>query len=376
MKVLILFLDLNTITFNYTSETLTSITDTIGRIITLSYSNGRLQKIVYNNAEIEYSYDANGCLVQMDDFLNRRTNYEYTTGYNNWLLSKTMYPTTGYTTYAYDRFADDNYYKYYVTDQNIYETSLVRRSVFSYTGSFSEITSSTTTIKNESDITKGLYQFTVNDGLIIQKVISEFSTPMRKYQYTYNPRNEVTEEKVYNDGSTLSYTNYYSYDDWGNVIYVKNAEGYEQFFSYANTSTSGFFIDNTGNIIKEFTNAFSNNSIPDSVHTALLGAAEKQDDTYVREMYMGYDLKAHPTQSKSSFGNSTTWLTYSGTFNEKTGSTSFPVDLTGHTVSGNGVLKITGLPSDDTYQESHSTNCHCFPRTCTWTKSDLPNIYC
>jgi RHS repeat-associated protein len=364
-------LDVNTITFTYTSGVLTSMTDTIGRTVSFTYSNNRLQKITYNSAELEYSYDANGCLQWMDDFLNRRTSYYYNTGYNNWLLSKIEYATTGYTTYTYNRFTDSGYYKYYTTTQKVYETSKVRHSAFSYTGSFSEITASSATVKNESDVTKGSYHFTVSDGLITQRVVKNASgTPIRKFSYTFNSNKEVTQASVYNDGSSLSYTTYYSYDNWGNCIYSKNAEGHEQFFSYANTDTSGFFVDNNDTIIKTFTNAFSNSTVPTSVHTALVGTAEKQDATYVREAYLTYDSEAHPTQSENAFGNTTTWLTFSGTFNEKTGSTSFPINLTGYTVTGNGVLEISGLPSDDTYQEIHSTSCPgtgCM--TCTWLSS-------
>ncbi len=351
-------LDLNTITFTYSSGNLTSITDTIGRTVTLTYYNDRLKKITYNGAELEYFYDANGCLISMEDFLDRETSYSYNTGYNVWLLSKITYPTTGYTTYAYSRFSDSDYHKYYVSDEVISETGQIRHIDYSYTGSFEGITSSTVTVKNQSDVIQGSHYFAVSDGLVTQRIIKNASgTPVRKYQYMHNTRNEITEENVYYDGSTLSYTNYYGYDNWGNMIYVKNAEGHEKFFSYANTSTSGFFIDNAGTIIRTFTNAFSNSTVPGSVHTALIGAAEKQDATYVREMYITYDSEAHPTQSGSTFGNATTWLTYSGTFNEKTGSTSFPIDLTGHTVAGNGVLQITGLPSDQVYTESHSSNC-------------------
>jgi hypothetical protein len=93
----------------------------------------------------------------------------YNTGYNNWLLSKITYPTTGYTTYAYDRFTDTNYYKYYVTDQRVYETNQVRHTALSYSGSFEEITGCTMTVKNESDVTKGFYQFIITDGLVTQK---------------------------------------------------------------------------------------------------------------------------------------------------------------------------------------------------------------
>jgi hypothetical protein len=245
--------------------------------------------------------------------------------------------------------------------------------VFSYTGSFEEITSSSGTVKNESDVTKGSHNFTMNsDSLINQQVAKNASgSTIRKSTYAYNANGDIIEQDVYYDGVNLSYTNYYSYDNWGNLIYFKNAEDHEQFLSFANTSTSGFFMDNTGTIIRQFTNAFSNSAVPSSVHTALLGAAEKQDDTYVREVYAAYDSEVHPTQAESIFGNATTYLTFSGTFNEETGDTSFPIDLTGHTVTGNGVLEITGEPSTNTYTETHAytpdySSVGCNP---TYTKS-------
>lgn len=351
-------LDQNSITFSYTSGNLTSITDTIGRTVNLNYSDGKLWKIVYNNEEIEFSYDSNGCLQWTEDFLNRRTSYYYNSGYNNWLLSKIEYPTSGYTTYYYNRYSDNDYYKYHVTNQKVYETNQVRHNVFSYTGSFSDITASETAVKNESDIVKGFYSFVIDDGIITQRMVKNASgEPLKKFVYTHNARHEVEKVDVYNDGSTLSYTTYFAYDNWGNTIYAKNAQGHEQFFSYANTSTSGYFIDNTGTIVKEFTNAFSNCTVHSSVHTAVIGMAEKQDATYVKEAYYTYDLNGHVTDTETSFGSSTTWLTYSGTFDEYTGDTSFEIDLTGHTVTGNGVLKITGKPSTPTYQESHSYAC-------------------
>lgn len=231
------------------------------------------------------------------------------------------------------------------------------------------------TVKNESDTTKGSYYFTVNNELITQKVVKNASgAAIRKYTYIYNSKNEITEERVYYNGSALSYTTYYAYDNWGNTIYIKNANGHEQFFSYANTYPSGFFTDNTGSVILEFANAFSNSSVPATVHTALIGMAERQDATFVKEMYVTYDLKAHPTQYKNIFGNATTWLQFCGTFNEKTGDTSFPIDLTGHAVAGNGVLNIAGKQSDDTYGEKHSSSCGC-PLRCIWFQGSWSGKY-
>jgi RHS repeat-associated protein len=270
---------------------------------------------------------------------------------------------------VYDRFEDSDYYKYYVEEERVYETNQVRHFSYSYTGSFEGITSSTITVKNESDVTQGSYECTVSDGLVTQKIVKNSAgNPIRKFTYSYNSNNELVSESVYTDGSNLSYTQYYAYDNWGNCIYAKNAEGHEQFFSYSNTSTSGYFIDNTGTVIRKFTNAFSNSSVPSSIHTALLGTAEKQDATYMRETYLTYDAEAHPTQSQRLFGNTTTWLTFSGTFNEKTGNTSFPIDLTGHTVVGNGVVQISGVESDDTYNEYHTSTCPLNPTACQYCK--------
>ena len=374
-------IDGNTITFSYTSGLLSSITDTIGRTLTFTYNaSNHLTKIGYNNAEIEYGY-ANGCLMWMDDFLDRRTTYTYNTGYNDWLVSKIEYPTGGYTTYTYNRFSDSNYYKYHVTDQRVYETAQVTHSVIAYSGNFQSITGSCITVKNGSDITKGSYEQTISDGVITEKTVKNASgTPIKKFSYTYNSKNELIQQSVYNDGTHLSYTTYYAYDNWGNCIYRKNAEGHEQFFSYAHTSTSGYFVDDNNTVIKQFTNAFASHAIPSSVHTALLGTAEKQDSTYVREVYMTYDAQAHATQSKNLFGNSTTWMTFSGTFNEQTGETSFPVDLTGHTVTGNAVLQVSGLASDSTYQEIHtdthsSSTCRPDIIKSTWTCNGWNNNY-
>jgi hypothetical protein len=95
------------------------------------------------------------------------------------------------------------------------------------------------TVKNESDATQGSHEFTVSDGLITQQVVKNAaSTAIKKTIFSYSNNKEVTQQSVYNDGSTLSFTVYYAYDDWGNLIYLKNAEGHEQFLSYGNTSTS------------------------------------------------------------------------------------------------------------------------------------------
>ncbi|MBU7047231.1 MAG: RHS repeat protein [Theionarchaea archaeon] len=396
-------MDQNAIIFSYNVYgKLISITDTIGRAVDFIYSDGYLSKIIYNGAELEYGYDGNGNLIWMEDFLNRRTSFYYNAGWYEWaeypsgaarkpnvyLLSQIVYTTGGYTTYSYNRFSyedvygDDgtcfDYFKYYVTNQRVYEINQVRHTEYTYTGNFTQITSCTQTVKNQSDVTQGSYQLSFDSiGLTYQKIVKNASgTPIRKYSYTHNSRKELIQEDVYNDGSNLSFTNYYGYDNWGNVIYMKNAEGHEGFMSYANTSTSGFFVDNTGTVIRQFSNAFASGTVSPAVHTVLLGRAEKQDNTFVREAYFAYDSEAHPTQLKNAFGVSTTYLTFFGTFNEKTGNTYFSIDLTGHTTSGNAVLQIVGIPSDDAYQESHSAQCHTNPTIkCTWTSGDWSGKY-
>jgi hypothetical protein len=79
-----------------------------------------------------------------------------------------VYPTGGYTTYAYDRFSNGDYYKYYITDQRVYDTAQVRHTAFTYTGSFEEITASSVILKNESDVIQGSNHFTLDDELVTQ----------------------------------------------------------------------------------------------------------------------------------------------------------------------------------------------------------------
>jgi RHS repeat-associated protein len=135
-------------------------------------------------------------------------------------------------------------------------------------------------------------------------------------------------------------------------------------------------------VIRKFTNAFSNSTVPSAVHTALLGTAQKQDATYMRETYLTYDAEGHPTQFTNAFGNETSYQTFSNTFNEQTSTTSFTVDLSGHTVAGNAILEISGLASDSTYQENHQytppygTGCRNANWTsCSWSNNNYKTYY-
>jgi RHS repeat-associated protein len=296
-----------------------------------------------------------GWMTFLDDFLDRRTNYSYNTGYTDWLLSEIGYPAGGYTTYAYNRYADNDYYHYYVTHQRVVDVNLVRHNVFCYTGSFGEITSSSMTSCNEFDQAKSLYTIDFTNGLVRWMTIADAqNNEISKMYLEYNSEKEIVRKDVYAGGSqTVSYSEYYQYDSWGNVIYMKDAGGHEVFYSYAHTDTTGYFVDYNGNIVKEVTNVFIESSVPPDVHTVMVGAAERQGNGNMVEVYHGYtgpDLD----ESRRVYAPQTTWLTFSGTFNEYTGDTSFLIDLTGHTVVGDSVLQITGLPSSVTYQESHS----------------------
>jgi len=105
--------------------------------------------------------------------------------------------------------------------------------------------------------------------------------------------------------------------------------------------------------------------------------AERQDATYLREVYITYDAEGHPTQGKNLFGTATSYQTYSGTFNEQTGNISFPVDLTGHTVVGNAILEISGAASDSTYQETHqyTPSYGSFCKSANWSSCSWSNKY-
>jgi RHS repeat-associated protein len=430
----------NTITFSYEGSLMKNITDTVGRVAYLSYTDNRLSRISYDTITIDYSY-SNGALTSVKDAGGRHSYYEYYSNTNHWLISKAKYPEGGYKTYTYTSFSAEGdgvtYYKYKIASEKRYESDSnpVNVKEFEYVGNFSVITSSSATIKDGNGAKKVKHYFAINsDGLtesftvldIAKAQTQEYSEShsdthwglagtgywedeyfhalyvdpdgelgylqvgpfehhpnttgytyyetslsgphsartitvtthwlvttvpqLKKTLYTYNSRNEVTKEDVYvGNTDDLSYSIYRRYDNWGNLIYSKDAVGQEKSYSYSNTDNSGVFVGHDGSPKAIFSNLFYSCTVPSNIHSALLGEAELQDNGTTIETYKQYDTDGNSIKARRLRGEPTSFVEFCGTFDES-GTTNFSIDLTGIDFQGNTVLGIQGLPKVN-YQE-------------------------
>ena len=353
--------DGNTITFQYFNGRLISITDTLGRVITFSYNErGQVTQIAYGSYTVQYAYVWEA-LVSVTDPLGRVTSYEYDPD-NNWIINKINYPTGGYSAYAYSYFSMEapepdyencaEYRKYHVWSKALYSPDLVRFTTYSLEGDFDEVTGATVTDYNEQSIQKASHHFTINsDQLITQHTISHGSTELRRIDYTYSDRKEVIQEDVYVEG-VYAYTKKYLYDSWGNLVYEEDADGRKTYSTYANTDYSGVFVG--WDSIPQFSNTFPDSTIQSSVHTAILGSVRIQDSRVI-ETYCHYDTKGHMTDTYQVFKDMADYATHTDTMAEP-GTTSFSIDLTGVSLEGDAVLKVTGIPTANpqTKTETHS----------------------
>jgi RHS repeat-associated protein len=91
----------NTLTYSYTNDRLTSITDTVGRTVTVSYNaSGYIASLTDNaNRTTQYSYDANGRLTSVTDPANQVASYSYDA---NGRLASVTDPRNNTTQYSYD----------------------------------------------------------------------------------------------------------------------------------------------------------------------------------------------------------------------------------------------------------------------------------
>ncbi|MDH5783039.1 MAG: hypothetical protein OEZ35_05180 [Candidatus Bathyarchaeota archaeon] len=437
----------NKIAFAYDNGLLTNITDTVGRVVYLSYSNSKLSRISYDGMTIDYTY-SNDALVKVKDVQGRYRHYSYSSGHNYWLITKATYPEGGYKTYSYSNFSYTlneyiTYHKYKIASEKLYDcgSNLVSEKIHSYLGNYSIVTSSSTTIKDgngtkqvkhsfvmdskgraesftlldvanaqtqefsesHSATQRGViadhtnsywegayfyayyiyfigvddwvegyvpvgpfehypskpnyknYETSVNgDTITVTTHWTVTTVPrLKKSLYTYNSRNEIVQEDVcVGDTDTLSYSIYRRYDDWGNLVYSKNSIGHERSYSYANTETSGVFVDYNGNPITGYSNLFYPDNVSSNIHSALLGKAERQDNGTTIEAYERYDSNGNEIESRNTLCETTSYMQFSGTFDESE-STSFPIDL-GVAIQGNSILKVAGQPKQDNIQKTES----------------------
>ncbi|MGC1121084.1 MAG: hypothetical protein WBA22_08315 [Candidatus Methanofastidiosia archaeon] len=194
----------------------------------------------------------------------------------------------------------------------------------------------------------------------------ENGTQTEKTAYTFNNADKVIRQDVYAGISTeISYSVITGYDNSGNVVYTRNPEGAEHYYSYINTTSQNEFIDSKGQPVQLFSNQFYTNSVPSHCHTLLVGEASINSGK-VTESYYKYDSNGNMIETKTLFPTRD-YAVFSGTFDEN-GQTAFSIDLTGLAIT-DAILVISSIavPTQETFYETHSEAGKGWLDTGTWS---------
>ncbi|TMI24936.1 hypothetical protein E6H36_07680 [Candidatus Bathyarchaeota archaeon] len=263
----------NTIAFTYTANNWISyITDTTNRVFLFCYSNGLLSRIDQANGScgsetgfvrrIAYTYSGSS-LTNETDPAGRVTSYRYNAVNSGtdapWLLSRITYPTRWYTNYTYTTvwLGDGSSYSYRIAKQFLATSSgsPVRQNLYSYTqGDGDPIIASTVKSYNATSGQLQLASYTDYAFAFdrVNRTVSDANHSLvRGYQQRFGLHGEVPREIVLvtdGSGGVGSYTNYYGYDLWGNLIYSRSvinpsANWYHESFNayYNNGLRPGFY---------------------------------------------------------------------------------------------------------------------------------------
>lgn len=240
----------NVITFSYGANGVSSISDTIGRQATFAYNiDGTLLSIASGGRTVSYGYGTvSGKLVltSVKDFLGRETRFEYTDTRSPYLMTAIRYPTGGSTEYAWGQATvGTDLTGYYVVQQNTKNSAgqSIRSNQFSPQIVNGKVTY-TKVATTEAGTTKGYAILHIDSvgrrlttirqdatGVQLSKEVSWFGASGGPEQVDVYP----------GSSTTLSHSLYMAYDDWGNLIYSRDAVGHERFSSYVNTRFQGGF---------------------------------------------------------------------------------------------------------------------------------------
>ncbi|TMI14162.1 DUF2380 domain-containing protein [Candidatus Bathyarchaeota archaeon] len=255
----------NVISFSYTNNLLSSITDTVGRVFLFCYSGGLLTSIEQDSGtsgtcgtgfvrRIVY-YNSWPDLVRVTDPAGRMTNYTYgsglSSGVQSWLITRVTYPTGWYTNYTYAHgLIGTQADSYRVTKQYLASGSApVREFLYAYTnGIGDEVANSTvSTLDGASGSLQPVSytDYAFSFAGVSWNVSDAHYSFLRGTVQRFGVSGEVPRE-ITLVSPTQGYTNYYRYDLWGNLVYSRrvinpSAGWYHETFSdYYNGLPLGF----------------------------------------------------------------------------------------------------------------------------------------
>jgi len=181
----------NAILFVYNSGLLVNIIDTVGRVVFLQYSNGRLVSLSYDSMTVEYTY-SNDLLVKVKDVHGRYCYYSYYRGYGAWLLYKVTNFDGAYTTYTYTKLAKNSsvntFYKFKIASANRYNSdgTLVSKTLYRYVGNFSSTSRSVAICKDElgKSKTETVYAFDTEGRVTSISILNSSAAEYNEYSET------------------------------------------------------------------------------------------------------------------------------------------------------------------------------------------------
>ncbi|MGD9570034.1 MAG: DUF6531 domain-containing protein [Sedimentibacter sp.] len=228
----------NTTAYTYTSGKLTTITDASGRTTTIGYgTNGYVSNITYNQAVVNYEYDASNNLTKVTDPASKYITMNYDTNHNITTLTdqRGIATTIGYDT-VNDRVS--------TISRPITIDGAVQTSTTSYSYDIQNLTTTVTDGENKK------IQYTYNPSNNVVQVTENPLDPtnMAVTTYAYDNYNNLTKVIAPNTNKVDGTDAYvYSYDVNGNITQVQLPENQSASVSYDSQNNPIENIDFNGN---------------------------------------------------------------------------------------------------------------------------------
>ncbi len=234
---------------------LLSITDVMGRSITFHYGafldritrpDGKVITIGYTNDGPTSITNENGSITQFD-YIQAKGG----------CIGNITFPTGGKLTFTYveDTTPTTEFRSWLVSTETVKDPTVqIRKTTFDYKVLNGRITYTKITNSNETNAVQGYtaYVFKSSLGQSISYQLNASNGQMSRICTSYDIYGQpVRFDHYLGDSSLVNYTEYASYDDWGNRIFSQDALGHDSYVSFANTSTQNSFQG--GDILKRTT---------------------------------------------------------------------------------------------------------------------------
>jgi RHS repeat-associated protein len=213
-----------------------------GLLSEITRPDGQTIEFTYTQAAGKYH------LWQTEDPDNRITTYYYNMS-ANYLLKDIVYPTGAKTSYecAKDGTSSTECFSWFVTKETLRNKSsgeLIRSTSVDYKIINGRVTFAKLTQKDENNAVAGYTEYVFRSYLRYTGETKKNSTGVQMYSkltYYDSYGQPARIDTMKGTSKSVDYSEYMNYDDWGNVIFTRDALGHSVYSSYVNTSTQNSF---------------------------------------------------------------------------------------------------------------------------------------